>query len=325
MERKEKGFFRKLFAVLVSLAVHVAIVLSLFPYVERIGAAGGVGWADELVLAQGEETSSGSIGEGGKVEEQDTEAPTALNITLVYVEPTPPEPEPEEVEYLPEEEEPEPEEEEIVEEEPEPEETEIAEELPVAEESVVEQETTTASIEAPGDGGQGGLQETPVGSEFGNADAGSGSGNADSGETGVGVPGGELRGLLEGWTLIGTNGFSDGSTSANRDNQRQDIPWRVYYAPNGTLRARWQRYGTIRAHGAWGYHWYEESGRWTVEGDLLCQNIRRWGSDSTQCFNVRRLGNDIAMYYARCTGVFRCWPDRLGPDGVVRQGRHLRD
>ena len=317
------------FAVLMSLALHIFIVWSLFPTDLDIGSSGGTGFADQIEIRASAESSSGLEGDIGETAEETVQSPQAINVTMVYA-PPPPEPE----EYLPEEEElieeeveePEPEpvvEEEIIEEEVE--EIEVAEIAPEVEEALIEVDAETATDVQTAEGGQAGLQDTLAGSQTGTASEGSGSGNADLARPGNYVPGGELRELLSGWTLIGTNGFSDGSTNYQNDSMRQDIPWRVYYAPNGRIRARWQRYGTARAHGDWGYHWYEESGRWTIEGDQLCQNIRRWGSDSTTCFEVHRDGSRVAMYYASCRGVFRCWPGRKGPEGIVRSGRHLRD
>jgi hypothetical protein len=228
-------------------------------------------------------------------------------------------------------------------EEPEPEEEPVPEEEDVAEEETDEPDEQPTETDDPeglqaireteaevptdleGEGaGESGLSDQLAGSTLGTAQSGRGSGNADTGREGTFVPGGQLRDLLQGWTLIGTNGFADGSVAASGDN-RGEIPWNIYYAPNGRVEARFRRYGSRQAHGPRGLNWYSENGRWTIEGDQLCQRITHWGGGGLTCFEVHRDGNNIAMYYSYCRGVHRCWQGRLGPRGIIRSGRHLRD
>lgn len=329
-----------LIAVLLSIAAHLFLLYLLFvtPEEKLEGFAGGAGWAEQIDLRAADESSSGLEGEEGTTADETAQVMTQLNVSIVYAPPPPP-PEPEPEEYFPEDE-PEPEEE-IVEEEvePEPQPEEVVESLieeeeqeeeptedlnPEAQRATLENEAEVPT-ELPGTGaGEGGLSDQLAGSQTGDDESGIGIGNADAGRIGSMVPGGQLEDLLRGWTLVGTNGFADGSVNSNGDN-RNEVEWRVYYDPRGRLDARYQSVGAPQgqARGNIGLHWYNRNGRWTVEGDELCQRIDRYGGGGLTCFQVRRDGNEIAMYYSRCRGVYRCWPGRLGPHGTIYIGRHL--
>ncbi len=152
---------------------------------------------------------------------------------------------------------------------------------------------------------------------------GSGAGGADKDAQGLFVSGDELRALLSGWTLIGTNGFADGSISQRGDRKRQNINWRVYYGSGGDLRARFRRLGARQPHGALALRSYSSYGRWWIKQNWLCQAIDKWFYGGSVCFEIRRDGNELAMYYAECWGVPRCYRGRLGPQGRIRPGRHL--
>ncbi len=338
---KRSGSLGFVFGVLLSLSAHVLFLLLLIFFLSRedeIGSGGGMGWADEIEITASRESSSGLEGDPGSTAEEMTQQRQSLDVSIVYAPPPPP-PEPEE--YLPDEEE-EIEPEEIVEEELEPEPEEVIEEALIEDEveeedlsddvspeglrTVVEREALIETSATGDGGGEGGLSDTLAGSPIGTDGEGLGTGNADAGRPGAYIPGGELRDLLSGWTLRGVNGFSDGSTGASTDN-RNEIPWNIYYAPNGQLTARYRRYGAPpgRPRATRGINWYQRGGSWTIEGDVLCQRIERWGAGGTTCFEVHRDGDFIAMYYEYCRGVSRCWEGRLGPRGRMLIGRHLRD
>ena len=59
---------------------------------------------------------------------------------------------------------------------------------------------------------------------------------------------GNLRSLLAGFTMRGTEGFVDGSAPEEEDN-RTAFPWQVYYEPNGLLEAHFRRIGARVPHG----------------------------------------------------------------------------
>ncbi len=327
-ERRKRERTRIAGALILSLAVHLAILLAMFPPDLQNGFSGGTGWADQIEIRSSRESSSGLEGEAGSTVDETVQVLQQINVSVVYA--MPPRPEPEE--YLPEDE---PEEEEDVIEEEEVIIEEIIEEEVVEDEPVeeVDPEAVRAlreveaevPTEAIGEGvGEGGMNEQLAGSPNSDAAEGLGSGNADTGRPGTFVPGGQLRDLLSGWTLIGTNGFSDGSIGYAEDH-REEIPWTVYYAPNGRLQARYRYFGSLIAHGPRRLNWYSRSGRWRIEGNQLCQRIDRWGGSGLTCFEVHRDGDRIAMYYASCRGVHRCYQGRLGPEGIVRIGRHLRE
>jgi len=327
-----------LLALIVSLAIHLAIIWALFPNFMQWGLSGGTGWAEEIEIRSSRESSSGLEGEEGATQSERAQVSRTFDVSVVFAPPPPP-PQPTPEEYLPDEE-PEPEdlteetppEEEVTppEEETDEDQTEEPDEPPTdANDPEGRQAIRETEAEVPTDiegagAGEGGLSDQLAGSPLSNANAGRGSGNADTGREGTFVPGGQLRDLLSGWTLIGQNGFADGSVNASGDN-RNEIPWNIYYAPNGRIEARFKRYGSLQAHGTPGLYWYSENGRWTIEGDQLCQRIEHWGGGGLTCFEVHRDGDRIAMYYSYCRGVHRCWQGRLGPRGIIRPGRALRD
>ena len=132
---------------------------------------------------------------------------------------------------------------------------------------------------------------------------------------------GNLRTLLAGHTLRGTEGFVDGSAPEEKDN-RTAFPWEVYYDPDGTLEAHFRRIGSRVPHGAMQELDYVERGTWSIDDGDLCQTISSVGSGSTVCFELRRTSATwIRMYYTRCGAVTRCYPGRLGPDGELYPGR----
>ncbi len=131
----------------------------------------------------------------------------------------------------------------------------------------------------------------------------------------------DLRSLLAGYTLRGTEGFVDGSAPEDEDN-RTAFPWQVYYSPDGSLEIHFRRIGARAPHGPMEELDYEERGRWSIDKDQLCQTIPRVGSGATVCFELRRSSKSkIQMYYTECGAMTRCYPGRLGPDGELFPGR----
>lgn len=159
--------------------------------------------------------------------------------------------------------------------------------------------------------------------EAGRDVSGAGVGAAEGNRQGLFVSGEEIKVLLEGWTLVGTNGFSDGSIAASGDKKRQSAEWRVYYRGDGTLEARYMRLAAARPHGPLAMRQFTSSGKWWVKENWLCQAIVKWFSGGQVCFEVRRDGKALAMYYADCWGVARCYRGRLGPEGHIYPGRKL--
>ena len=153
---------------------------------------------------------------------------------------------------------------------------------------------------------------------------GQNEGGSDHISEGSFVSGKEMALLLAGWTLRGSNGFLDGSIEAERDARRQSIPWRVYYGRGGHLRAQFSRHAAAYPHGPIALRDFSSSGRWWVKGDRLCQRIEKWFYGSPICFEIRRDGKALAMYYAECGGAARCYQGRLGPEGIIVKGRHFQ-
>lgn len=133
---------------------------------------------------------------------------------------------------------------------------------------------------------------------------------------------GNLKTLLIGNTLVGTEGFADGSAPED-DDRRQDYPWRVYYMPDGTLEAHFRRFAAALPHGPIEDRNFQERGTWAIRDGELCQSIPRVGFGAEVCFELRREGNQIYLYYTQCGAQTRCYPGRMGPQGIVVPGRQL--
>lgn len=167
-----------------------------------------------------------------------------------------------------------------------------------------------------------GQRSGQAGAPSGMAAQGAGAGGSDRPRRGDAVSGAEIASALTGRTLIGTEGFYDGSAPQNRDN-RSSYPWIVYYAPDGMLEARFVKIGSAAIHGPLIDRHFRERGTWTIEGDMLCQAIDRWGDAIPVCFEVHMQGDAVAMYYADCGALIRCFTGRLGPEGVMVPGRRM--
>ncbi len=153
---------------------------------------------------------------------------------------------------------------------------------------------------------------------------GAGIGGSDRQAAGDFVSGAEAKEMLPGWTLVGMNGFADGSIGRGRDFRRAERAWRVYYRRDGRLQARFIRLAAYQPHGPLSERVFDSSGRWWIKGDHLCQSIEKWFYGGRVCFEIRRQGRALAMYYADCWGVSRCYRGRLGPQGVLVRGKRLR-
>ena len=161
-----------------------------------------------------------------------------------------------------------------------------------------------APAQAASDAKKGRALAEKIGKDIDGAAAG--MGGADNIAEGSFVSGAETKRMLSGWTLIGTNGFADGSISAGREEVRRKITWQVYYRSDGYLYARFLKSAALTPHGAIGLRQFYSGGRWWVKGHWLCQSIHRWFYGGEVCFEVRRKGaKQIALYYASCWGVAR--------------------
>jgi hypothetical protein len=129
-----------------------------------------------------------------------------------------------------------------------------------------------------------------------------------------------LRQQFAGRTFRGSEGFADGSAPESIVS-RNPYSWQVYYAPDGTLEARFRRYGAIRPHGPLFDKVFRENGNWRVEDGWLCQTIPAYGSGAEICYDVDIRGTKAAMYYATCGALTRCYEGRLGPEGEFFPGR----
>ena len=150
-----------------------------------------------------------------------------------------------------------------------------------------------------------------------------GIGNSDQKAEGQFVSGKEMKKILSGWTLVGTNGFADGSIAREDEKVRLDVNWRVYYRSDGYLYARFYRHAALTPHGEFALREFWSWGRWWVKGNWLCQSIDKWFYGGETCFEVRRKDKKIALYYTSCWGVARCYEGRLGPNGFILPGRKL--
>lgn len=132
---------------------------------------------------------------------------------------------------------------------------------------------------------------------------------------------GNVRDWLAGHTLIGTEGFADGSAPEDVPS-RTEFRWEIYYDYNFTLEARFRRLGARVPHGPIEELDYNERGTWRIneDGDM-CQTIPKVGWGTEVCFWVDRRGSRVAMYYTSCGAFNRCYPGRLGPEGALVKGR----
>lgn len=324
--------------VALSMALHAAIFAAFLPWVlddaPQLSEAGGEGWANEIELKAAKDSSDGAQGAG----ERDTVAthklrgdkPDRLEVQVVYLAKEMPKlPEPEVDLNLP----------------PLPPrisiETEVAEmqekprepiqtqperlsntDLPSSEASAGE--VGAAQIANENNLGGSGSRDKAQGSPAGADATGAGSGNSDrAARDGDYLRGAQIAQVLQGWTLVGTEGGWDGSTGDNAKT-RHTFRWQAYYAPDGSVEVRFETYGATEAHGRIRVRDYADTGSWTIQGDLLCQKIEDVGYGVPVCFEVHhKEGNRVAMYYAECGGLHRCYRGRLGPEGIILPGRQF--
>ena len=132
---------------------------------------------------------------------------------------------------------------------------------------------------------------------------------------------GNVRDWLAGHTLVGTEGFADGSAPSDSDS-RTEYRWEVYYGFDGKVEAHFRRLGARVPHGPIEELDYTENGTWRVDEDGdVCQTIPRVGWGVEVCYYMERRGSRVAMYYTKCGAFYRCHPGRLGPEGVLIRGR----
>ncbi|HAJ45723.1 MAG TPA: hypothetical protein DCL54_03975 [Alphaproteobacteria bacterium] len=138
---------------------------------------------------------------------------------------------------------------------------------------------------------------------------------------------GNLRAQVAGRTFRGTEGFADGSAPPDSPEaaSRNAFSWQVYYHPDGTLEARFRRYGAVAPHGPLVDKVYRERGTWTIRDGWLCQTIPKVGSGAEVCYDLEFAGQRSAMYYATCGALTRCYEGRLGPEGVFSQGNTIAE
>ena len=132
---------------------------------------------------------------------------------------------------------------------------------------------------------------------------------------------GNVRDWLSNHTLIGSEGFADGSAPSDIVS-RSEYPWQVYYGADGKTEAHFRRLGARVPHGPIEELDYEEFGTWRVneDGDV-CQSIPKVGYNVELCYYLERRGDRVAMYYTTCGAFNRCYPGRLGPEGYLAPGR----
>jgi hypothetical protein len=159
----------------------------------------------------------------------------------------------------------------------------------------------------------------------GSGQKGAGNGRGGKGIVGTRVAGDAIAAEIQGWTLVGSEGAFDGSEPSADDPARARVPWQVYYAPDGTLMARWTMLYARKPHAPLELVTFNEKGTWTIQGDNLCQKIPRWGYGLPVCFQMHKVvqagQTQLALYYEECGGLMRCYAGRLGPEGVIRQGK----
>ncbi len=324
--------------LVISLSLHALVFLALVPMwiedVLSLSEAGGAGWADEIELKASRESSDGAQGAGDEAvaatHRMRGDKPDKLEIQVVYLaKETPALPEPEVDLNLP----------------PLPPrvaiETEVAEAVEKPREPIQKQPERLSNTDQPSDAasagevgaarvgdqnnlGGSGSRDQAQGSPVGHDSSGAGSGNSDRlARQGDYLRGAQIAEILQGWTLVGSEGGWDGSTGDNAST-RHTFRWQAYYAPDGSVEVRFETYGATVAHGSISVRNYRDTGAWTIQGDLLCQKIKEVGYGVPVCFEVHhKEGNRIAMYYAECGGLHRCYRGRLGPEGIVVPGRQF--
>lgn len=338
-EKRSRGERRRDAAgIVMSSVLHALLFLAFIPMwlddTERLSEAGGHGWASEVELKAAKDSSDGAVGAGEETRVATHrlrgDKPDRLEVQVVYLaKETPKLPEPEVDLHLP----------------PLPPrvtiETELAEIVEKPREPLQKQPERLSNTDQPSDAasagevgaarvanennlGGSGSREGAEGSPAGRDAAGAGSGNSDRlARDGDYLRGSQIAQLLQGWTLVGTEGGWDGSTSDNAQT-RHTFRWQAYYGPDGEVEVRFETFGATVAHGPISVRLYRDTGAWTIQGDLLCQKIKEVGYGVPVCFEVHHKdGNRVAMYYAECGGLHRCYRGRLGPEGIVVPGRQF--
>lgn len=325
-------------AVAASLALHVLAAALFLPWLSEtplpLSEAGGSGWASEIDLAAARNSSDGARGDGDEADPATHklrgERPERLEVQMVFLPkaaPKLPEPEielklaavppPVETDLLPPREKPREPVERIEDK------AERLTKTTEASDPAAAKVGAARTAEETSRGGKG-ARDDVTGSPAGTAAAGAGGGNSDRPKPkGDFLSGAKIAELLQGWTLVGTEGGYDGSTAAETDT-RFSFRWEAYYAPDGEVEVRFEAFGALVPHGEIAVRQHSDSGRWTIQGDLLCQQIDEVGYGMPVCFEVHHKdGNKVAMYYAECGGLSRCYRGRLGPEGVVVPGRQF--
>ncbi len=178
----------------------------------------------------------------------------------------------------------------------------------------------SAPAQASADAARGTARAQNPGRDIGGDE---GLGGSDQKAEGQFVSGKEMKKILSGWTLIGTNGFADGSLGRADERVRHDVNWRVYYRRDGYLYARFSKQAAKTPHGDITLREFWSWGRWWIKDNWLCQSIDKWFYGGEACFEVRRKDKQMALYYASCWGISRCYEGRLGPSGFIFPGRKL--
>jgi len=132
---------------------------------------------------------------------------------------------------------------------------------------------------------------------------------------------GSVRDWLLNHTLLGTEGFSDGSAPADVGS-RYDFYWQIYFKPGGKIEAHYSRLASRVPHGPIEEVGFVEEGTWRIDNDGdLCQSLEHVGYGVEICYWVDRRGDRVAMYYTKCGAFNRCYVGRLGPEGELVPGR----
>ncbi|MBI1239495.1 MAG: hypothetical protein GC199_09155 [Alphaproteobacteria bacterium] len=308
-----------------SVMLHGLIVaILIWPTALNEGGTGGTGWADEIEIRASRESSSGYEGVDGE-NESPLSAPrqgvATINVQVELVSeadlvPRPPgmPMKPSDLEMLTALKAPE-----AVRTRPRVFET---GELTPAPANRTADETDVRAPDFHGNLSEGGsgMQQTEAGSDRGRDQYGRGIGHSDRSGRGDHLTGSQIRDTLSGFTIVGKEGSWDGSTSNNAAT-RIEHSWSVYYAPTGEAEARFAKPAAAVPHGDVSLRQYAERGNWRIEGDLLCQAIENVGYGAPVCFEMHRKGDQVALYYVSCGALFRCYPGRLGPEGVLVPGR----